>query len=570
MTGARADIARRSPGSRRIVTSITAPAPPTTIAWPATAAAYSNANGRQEILLGMATRWRRIWPWLGMVGVVVLGLAIARYVSTANKKSEAVDVVAGLAAVLAVAAPLVRWLQKRLGPDEPPSDDSLNLALNLAADRLAEQVDVLWSKAAEGRRLLLSDHPLSVRWDWCEGVTNRPADAVGSSRFEPLPGIPPASTETIKAGGLTDLLKVFGGLASGRIVIVGEPGSGKSAAAILLLLDVLKYRSGVGPDKRPLVPVPVLFTLRGWDPQQPVVDWLAHELTRTYPFLQAYGLAVTKGLITSGRLAFFLDGLDELPQAWRAPALEALNGQAFRLLVLSRSKEMVDAVAGNRFISDAAALKLVPIPASAAADYLTQAQPHPLPGRWEELVKYLSEHPKGAVTAALNNPLTLTLVRDTYRDGGNPAELLDGSRLGTAADVTDYLLDRVVPSEYTQHPGQAPPRYSLDAATRSLAYIAARMNQEHTRDLAWWKVPRWVVIAPRLIISGFLFGLLFGFIFGLGRGFVVGLVAGLIAGLLEALGQAGKLLSRSGDRRDLAPSGGGSCRAGTQCAPGPR
>jgi hypothetical protein len=143
----------------------------------------------------------------------------------------------------------------------------------------------------------------------------------------------------------------------------------------------------------------------------------------------------------------------------------------------------------------------------------------------------------------------VTLVRDTYRDGGNPAELLDTNRLGETGDVEDYLLDRVLPAAYTQQPGEAPPRYSLDAATRGLAYIAARMNQDHTRDLAWWKVARWVVVAPRLIITGFLFGLLLGLMFGLGRGFVAGLVAGLVTALLEALGQAGLLEPLRGPKR---------------------
>ena len=494
----------------------------------------------------MSNRWRRIWAWIGLFGLMVTGLAVVRYVWTAKAKPEAVSVVAGLVAVLVATGPLVRWLRNRQRPDEPPSEDSLNLA----ADRLAKQVNDQWSRAASDRGLE-ETAPMPVRWRWCEGVTGRLADAVNRRRFEPLPGFSPASAEDVQGGERTDLLKVFGGLTSGRIVMVGAPGSGKSAAAILLLLDLLEYRKALRPDERTLVPVPVLFTLRGWHlPTQPVQDWLTRELTRTYPFLQACGPAVTKGLITSKRLAFLLDGLDELPQALRAPALEALSKQAttFRLLVLSRSKEMADAV-DRRHIGDAAALELVPIPASVAADYLIRTQRDPLPSRWQPLVDYLRTHRDGAVSAALNSPLTVTLVRDTYRDGGNPAELLDTSRLGKAADVTDYLLDRVLPAAYTQQPGEAPPRYSLDAATRGLAYIAARMNQDHTRDLAWWKVARWVVVAPRLIITGFLFGLFFGLIFGLGRGPVVGLVAGLVAALLQVLGQAGLLEPLRGPKR---------------------
>ena len=488
----------------------------------------------------MSNRWRRILPWAGMLGLVVLSLAIARYVLTAKRTTDAVSVVAGLVGVLVIAAQLVRWLWK------PPPDQPSEASLNLAADRLAKQVNDQWSRAA-GDRGLEEPAPIPVRWYWSDqAVTGRPADAVGDSRsrrrFAPLPGIPPASTKTVQAGGLTDLLGVFGGMASGRIVILGAPGSGKSAAAILLLLDLLDYRRQMGPDERAHVPVPVLFTLRGWDPNaQPVEDWLTRELTKTYPFLVAYGPTVTKELISSDRLAFFLDGLDELPQALRAPALEALSKQAtFQVLVLSRSKEMVDAVGGGRLVG-AAALELVPIPASVAADYLTRTQCHPLPGRWQQLVDHLRSQPDSVVSAALSSPLMVTLVRDNYRAGGNPAELLDASRLVTAADVEDHLLDRVLPAAYAQHPGQAPPRYSLDAATRALAFIAARMNQDKTRDLAWWKVPCWAPAAPPTIATGLLFGIVFGLVFGLARGPVLGLAGALVAMLLEVLGQAGKL-----------------------------
>ena len=267
----------------------------------------------------MSNQRRRIWPWVGLLGLVVLGLAIAHYVLTAKKSADAVSVVAGAVGVLAITVHLVQWLWKALRP-APPSEDSLNSV----ADRLAGQVNDQWTSEAGDRGLETPD-AMQVRWHWSDlGVSSRPVDAVAESRrrhrFAPLPGIDPASTETIQTGELTDLLDVFGGLASGRIVIVGGPGSGKTAAAILLLLDVLKYRmegrlpSGrkppeVGPNERARVPVPVLFILRGWDPErQPVPDWLSRELTRQYPFLVAYGRAVTEKLISSRACPVDVDG----------------------------------------------------------------------------------------------------------------------------------------------------------------------------------------------------------------------------------------------------------------------
>jgi len=47
----------------------------------------------------------------------------------------------------------------------------------------------------------------------------------------------------LAAGDLGDLHSVYGGLGSGRLVIAGPPGSGKTGAAVLLLLAALRRRA---------------------------------------------------------------------------------------------------------------------------------------------------------------------------------------------------------------------------------------------------------------------------------------------------------------------------------------
>ena len=62
------------------------------------------------------------------------------------------------------------------------------------------------------------------------------------------------------------------------------------------------------------------------------------------------------------------------------------------------------------------------------------------------------------------------------------------------------------------------------------------MNQQGTRDLAWWRIPDWTAPAtPRIILTGLAFGLLFGLVVGLGFGLWFGVVSGLLFGLLFGL-----------------------------------
>src|SRR5689334_3538341 len=90
--------------------------------------------------------------------------------------------------------------------------------------------------------------------------------AVTSHRFAPLPGLAQVGQQRLRQGQIRDLHAVYGGLASGRLVIAGPPGSGKRGAAILLVLAALKYREEISPRERPLAPVPVIFSLHGWNP----------------------------------------------------------------------------------------------------------------------------------------------------------------------------------------------------------------------------------------------------------------------------------------------------------------
>ena len=53
---------------------------------------------------------------------------------------------------------------------------------------------------------------------------------------------------------------------------------------MLLILAALRHRRSVPEEVRAKVPVPVMFTLHGWNPgAQRVRDWLAECLWQAYP-----------------------------------------------------------------------------------------------------------------------------------------------------------------------------------------------------------------------------------------------------------------------------------------------
>ena len=433
------------------------------------------------------------------------------------------------------------------------------------ADLLGEKVEEQWTKEAADRRLLAPE-PIPVRWHKPSVTLAGPVSAaVRSQRFPPLPGLSTVGQQRLRAGHLRDLHEVYGGLGSGRLVIAGAPGSGKSGAAVLLVLAALNYRRQVSDDDRPQVPVPVMFSLSEWDPgREKLQDWLCLRIQQTYPLFAGKGGAVIAArLLTAGKMAVILDGLDEIPTRLRPVALRALSEQAtFRMVVLTRSAEMVAAVTED-LLDMAAAVELQDVAPSTAADYLSHVQRDPAPQAWGELLGRLRSSPDSAIARALSSPLTLTLIRDTYRGGDDVREFLNfcdaPDHRVSDQDIVDHLLDRVLPASYAPRPGQPRPVYDLQTASVALIHIAGRMNQDGTRDLQWWLITSWLTTAPSIIVIGLGFGLIFGLsawpAYGLVTGLVTGLFMGFFAGL-TAWGVSGEPPNRIAPirwRRALSP-----------------
>jgi len=485
----------------------------------------------------------RSWWSLGAVAVIAVIVGWLLYLLFRARGRDDLSTYGAFALpVILVVAGWLGWAWRK-GKASASAGPASGQALDQAADQLAAAVLAQWNQAAEERGLIGAD-PIRVTWGRPSQAMAGPADAaIGSHRFDPLPGLTEAGEADLAAGDASDLHALYGGLRSGRLIIAGPPGAGKTGAAVLLVLEALRYRDHLPPAQRPQVPIPVLFTAQDWDPVgDPAAHWLTGKLQDTYPLLHgAAGAATAAALLAAGRISVIVDGLDEISPEQRPVALRALSQQAtFRLVILSRTAEMATAAARQGVLHGAAAIELKQVSPDDAAAYLQRVQLDPPPAGWRELTRRILTARDSPLSRALNSPLSLTLVRDTYH-GEDIRELLDycDTLISTPADlaveaITDHLLDRVLPAAYTPHPGRPLP-YDLATAQQTLTMIAARMNQDGTRDLNWWEIPAWAPRPHRFIATAITIGPVCGLAFGLGVGLRFGLEAALLLGLVVGL-----------------------------------
>jgi hypothetical protein len=103
----------------------------------------------------------------------------------------------------------------------------------------------------------------------------------------------------------------------GSLLILGEPGSGKSTAMLALARDILD-----AGDADPTSTTPVVFNLSGWGrTARPLDDWMLSELSAKYQIPRKVGQTWLAG----NRILPLLDGLDEVHAGQRDACVSAIN-----------------------------------------------------------------------------------------------------------------------------------------------------------------------------------------------------------------------------------------------------
>jgi DNA-binding SARP family transcriptional activator len=378
---------------------------------------------------------------------------------------------------------------------QPPADD-----LNRAAKELAAAIARQWTAEAE-MRSLHRPRPVPLRWS----STEREVAAAASAVLGDRPG--EGSQRLVLSGDLTDVVAKFRQIPSRQLVVLGEPGAGKSVLAILLTLGLLA-------DPPPGEPVPVLLTLASWNPHHEHLDaWLARRLVEEYPGLAntaVYGPDAGLRLVLEGRVIPVLDGLDETPPGLQTAAIDALDqavGTGRSLVVTCRGAEYELAVrTAGSFLTRAAVVEIEPVEIEDVVEFLT-ARRRPGETRWRPLVERLRREPTGVLAQALRTPLMVDLARSAYANPAtDPGELCDTARFPDSAAIERHLLDAYLPSVYARRPSPParlgrPRDYDPKHVERWLSFLARRLERERTRDLAWWRLDRAV---PRFVVGLYL------------------------------------------------------------------
>ncbi|MER6916034.1 XRE family transcriptional regulator [Streptomyces sp. NPDC000594] len=379
-----------------------------------------------------------------------------------------------------------------------------------AAASLAREVRCRWQRE-ESHRRVHDPFPLPVRY--------RSAPAGLMDRLENIQRLQPgaAPRDLDLSGDLRSVVDTYRKVDSRRLVIIGRVGSGKSVLAIKFALDHLAAPESAAR-------VPVIFSIGSWDPITTTPrDFLIDRLLRDHPHLARRtpdGATLAAALVDAELILPVLDGFDELAEALRGPALEALNTTSLPLILTSRREAYARAIReGHAPLVWAACIELLDLNVEDLAAYLPRTDRFAASWGgcgdlrvWDSFLERLRvQHTPASIRLRqiLGTPLMVALARTIYgtAPGKQPLELFDTTRFPTKGHIEEHLLAGFVPTLY-QHRAhdQADTDRSrrnrdVKQAQRWLGYLASSLTHDgHDRqDIAWWRLGESVRLSTRIL-----------------------------------------------------------------------
>jgi hypothetical protein len=461
----------------------------------------------------LAERWRGlVRRAVGTVLLTVLAAGLALLLPVVFPDAPAAGSAVVLILMLALAIGLIsRWSERDPRDDRPREPSELQA--------LAEQLRARTLKAArdEAAALVRLDRVMELGVEPHLRVVHDPLGSVASAKE------PATVREAFEQSG-------------GRLLLVGEPGSGKSIAAYQLAY--LLAEQTVAP-----YPVPVLVNLSAWDDQEQFGQYVADALLSQSSWYDR--VTSDRGLVeqwvATHRYTLILDGLDEVADGLRSECMQRLEDwlpEHMPVVVTCRTYEFAQ-------LLEARELPHIRLFAVGLRPF-TEAQITQVVGRlagrdpqWSEFSRPYASGQRWAVRQALARPLILNLalasqigvaqLREAGRNGPERVEqvVIDGYLEAQVRGDVDLRRWMVWIAAYLR--GGEPPGTPVHAPkpTDSTVFELARLTPEF--------VPLRVALPALGLVIGLLWGLTFVLLHGLGFRLILGLVPNLVSGLLLGL-----------------------------------
>lgn len=253
----------------------------------------------------------------------------------------------------------------------------------------------------------------------------------------------------------TRILEMFDRL-NGKLLILGEPGSGKTTTLLELTRDLL-----VRAEQDPYHPIPVVFNLSSWaNKRDTLADWMVSELNTKYQVPHKIGEA----WITEEKILPLLDGLDEVAKAHRDRCVAAINAYRnehgfVQMVVCSRTADY--AALNNRLVM-ARAIVLQPLTEEQVNTYLDR-----LGTSMQGARQVLEDDSK--LRQLIQQPVMLNVMTLAYQslplDEIPQFDTLEGRRHHLFETYIDRMLERRGKTA----------KYTADKTRQYLSTIAERM-----------------------------------------------------------------------------------------------
>ncbi|GJM40849.1 MAG: hypothetical protein DHS20C20_11310 [Ardenticatenaceae bacterium] len=307
----------------------------------------------------------------------------------------------------------------------------------------------------------------------------------------------------------------------GSLLILGEPGSGKTMTLLQLTESLLN-----DAEQDATLLTPVVLNLSSWaNEQKPLVEWLVEELWQQYQLPREAGRAI----IQNNQLIYLLDGLDEVADAARGACVQAINlfgeQHSSGLAVCCRAEEYEDL---PHKLNLGMGVRIQPLDKAQVDDYFQR------PELALEAVYKLWQTDE-ALQKLAQTPLFLSVITLAYR-GLTQTAL---AQLETEADRRNHLYLHYVVMMFERRPLLQSHPYNKDQALTWMINLADGMKQ-HTQTIFYIErlQPSWLTTNALYrrhtwlfpVVGGIIFGLIGGLTYGLMVGLILGLIAGLIAG----------------------------------------